>query len=737
MSIIKLLKSLENLSKGKNGFWDKEGYTLHVNQKDKDFLEIGAKDKHGNEAGIYRFSPTRGMLDPLWSFTHSAHQRKGLANAAYSMAEKHMGMKIRPSEVQTTSAEKFHAQPNKPFGNDLGKAEPLEKDVGRVTFPNLDAKMTRPDQEVKRVISPKAFAKTATQKLNHFFGDQLAPHELPYHEASFRELGQTMTDKPNQGFALRAGDGDTLKPLNAGMSPGADKWVAEHEGFHHLINAISSKHNLHLDDVYSKLNNNLSQSTRDLLAIALQKHRGYTPENNHHELVTSLRDALVHKDWRDRVLESLPEAQRQAAHTRMKVDFAKVRDFGANLNLTDFKDQIRKSVENSLAKSKIKVVVQSLSKNIESESPSREYEVPYGAGYSKDGTHLYIDKRLPRVMTLKDGRTVSIDKYLKVHEQVEKQLIDSGKYGYKYSHEYATSAERRAVKEDKIDWNEYQNFVLGHIKKLSDIDAQVPKDIDLKPERDYNDKATIKDAKQHGAEDLAKDAGRITMPKINPKWTRPDQQVVNQPNSKPQTNPDAKLPRANPGSVAKKITQDEHRAKYFTEPTEFDEFSGQYFPDSKIGMVGNKNSLATKEHEAHHVLVGRLVDKHGVDKIHNFYDNLIKKIHPAVSETLHKLLRGVDNYRNQEHSTDKRTNLTHKEEVINLLRDMTTGYKDEGKQNPHNDNRRNLINTIHTTNPEYFKSIGFNSPQEFDNEVKRSWKTVRDTANNIQLKDLR
>ena len=52
------------------------------------------------------------------------------------------------------------------------------------------------------------------------------------------------------------------------------------------------------------------------------------------------------------------------------------------------------------------------------------HECPYLAGYSKDGSTTYIDKRLPKTMKLKDGREVPVDKYLKVHEEFEKGLED-------------------------------------------------------------------------------------------------------------------------------------------------------------------------------------------------------------------------------------------------------------------------------------------------------------------------
>lgn len=164
----------------------------------------------------------------------------------------------------------------------------------------------------------------------------------------------------------------------------------------------------------------------------------------------------------------------------------------------------------------------------------RKYEVPYGAGYDVCGGHFYADKRLPREMTLKDGRKINTDKYLEIHERAEKAKMKEG-YGYKYSHEYATGVERKAVEADKVPWDEYQTWMLGEIKKLTKLSAPVPPQIDLKPERDYNDKKMIREASAHGAKDLSKselpqvasvaliDGDRLLMGKRNDnqRWTLP------------------------------------------------------------------------------------------------------------------------------------------------------------------------------------------------------------------------
>jgi len=115
-----------------------------------------------------------------------------------------------------------------------------------------------------------------------------------------------------------------------------------------------------------------------------------------------------------------------------------------------------------------------------------DYEVSYLAGYSVDGKTIYIDKRLPRWLTLKDGRKVDVYKYLVVHELWEKYLEDTMDYKYPYAHQMATGKEREAVERDGIDWNEYQDWMLTAVKKYGEF-SESPKDLDTKPEKDTHD----------------------------------------------------------------------------------------------------------------------------------------------------------------------------------------------------------------------------------------------------------
>jgi len=117
-----------------------------------------------------------------------------------------------------------------------------------------------------------------------------------------------------------------------------------------------------------------------------------------------------------------------------------------------------------------------------------DYEIPYLAGYSLDGHIIYIDKRLPRWFITKSGRKIDVYKYLIVHEVWEKYLEDTKNYKYPYAHEKATGKERQAVEKDKIEWDEYQGYMLKMVKKLEKFTGPLPVTLDTKPEKDTHDR---------------------------------------------------------------------------------------------------------------------------------------------------------------------------------------------------------------------------------------------------------
>jgi hypothetical protein len=117
----------------------------------------------------------------------------------------------------------------------------------------------------------------------------------------------------------------------------------------------------------------------------------------------------------------------------------------------------------------------------------RSHDIPYLAGYSLDGKTIYIDRHLPKSFRYR-GRDIEVDRYLILHEEVEKTLIDQLDLHYLHAHQIATRAEEAAVHADRVAWRAYDRFMQKYVKSIGDERLKkIPDDLDLKPYRDYHD----------------------------------------------------------------------------------------------------------------------------------------------------------------------------------------------------------------------------------------------------------
>lgn len=118
---------------------------------------------------------------------------------------------------------------------------------------------------------------------------------------------------------------------------------------------------------------------------------------------------------------------------------------------------------------------------------SRDYDIPYIAGYSKDGRTVFIDRHLPRSFRWL-MRTVRVEPFLLTHEIVEKALLDELRLHYLHAHQVAVRAERDAVKAAGVSWWVYQGFMKRHEKHIEEERLlKVPAALDLTPYRDEKD----------------------------------------------------------------------------------------------------------------------------------------------------------------------------------------------------------------------------------------------------------
>jgi hypothetical protein len=115
-------------------------------------------------------------------------------------------------------------------------------------------------------------------------------------------------------------------------------------------------------------------------------------------------------------------------------------------------------------------------------SLDRKHDVPYLAGKT-----IYIDRHMPRTMKFK-GREIDTDRFLILHEEVEKTLIDQLDLHYLHAHQIAARAEEAAVRAAGVGWRDYDRFMQKHVKTIGDERlTKVPADLDLKPYRDEHD----------------------------------------------------------------------------------------------------------------------------------------------------------------------------------------------------------------------------------------------------------
>jgi hypothetical protein len=122
----------------------------------------------------------------------------------------------------------------------------------------------------------------------------------------------------------------------------------------------------------------------------------------------------------------------------------------------------------------------------------RKHDIPYLAGYSRTGKFIYIDRHMPRSFKYR-GRDIDTDRFLILHEEVEKTLIDQLDLHYLHAHQIATRAEQAAVRAAGVSWRAYDRFMQKYVKHIGDERlTKVPADLDLKPYRDEHDEDLLR-----------------------------------------------------------------------------------------------------------------------------------------------------------------------------------------------------------------------------------------------------
>lgn len=224
-----------DLSKGQNGDWQKEGYTLHHRLAPGNESIITAKDPHGNVAGWYNIGNPEGAqhLYVSESETYPDHQRKGLATAAYQMAEKIHGKKIASEHLQSHDAKKFWNQPNRPFGkseielwhDDRIKHKPSAMDLIKGQQGDWKKEGYKVGIEHESTWQPK---KGSTE------------YHVVAHSPAGKEVGRyTFHHHPDRGLRVSTADTDSLHQRK-GLASEAYRLIQRHTGLQVQPDAIQS-----------------------------------------------------------------------------------------------------------------------------------------------------------------------------------------------------------------------------------------------------------------------------------------------------------------------------------------------------------------------------------------------------------------------------------------------------------------------------------------------------------------
>lgn len=121
-----------------------------------------------------------------------------------------------------------------------------------------------------------------------------------------------------------------------------------------------------------------------------------------------------------------------------------------------------------------------------------DHDIPYLGGSSTDSHTIFRDRLTPAGYTSKKVKWVDTDRYLMIHEHIEKIFLDIG-WTYLLAHQLATQVEYAALKSDGHDVHEYDKTLDGWYKacmKRHEYE-NVPQNIELKPYIECKDLKTL------------------------------------------------------------------------------------------------------------------------------------------------------------------------------------------------------------------------------------------------------
>lgn len=119
--------------------------------------------------------------------------------------------------------------------------------------------------------------------------------------------------------------------------------------------------------------------------------------------------------------------------------------------------------------------------NLNTRIINRKFNIPYLAGSNEKGGITYIDKSLPQQIKVYN-KVFDPAKYLNIHEQVERALMEQMNLPYIKAHSIAEEYERAALEKDGIDWMQYERTLNGYINETEHkTKLSIPSDLYMKP----------------------------------------------------------------------------------------------------------------------------------------------------------------------------------------------------------------------------------------------------------------
>jgi len=120
-----------------------------------------------------------------------------------------------------------------------------------------------------------------------------------------------------------------------------------------------------------------------------------------------------------------------------------------------------------------------------------KFDVPYLAGYSKNGKTIYVDKDVKTKWRYR-GKIIDVSDFLVVHEVVEKAIIVILKEPYQRAHHIAEYVEALACRQHGVNWWAYSKYLKPQIKNAYHQKIQfLPPDLDIEPYEDEHEQQIL------------------------------------------------------------------------------------------------------------------------------------------------------------------------------------------------------------------------------------------------------